>query len=101
MCQNRARIHLHAGMTCQLSYYTVQLQAWHLLCAISADIKSGWWKPIKCDKFVIVLITQEISALCDLVEWPFILRGCWNPIRFEFHPTPIPLKKILVPKKHL
>ena len=27
MRDNSARIHLHAGMTCQLSYYTVQLQA--------------------------------------------------------------------------
>ena len=31
---NSARIHLHAGMTFQLSYHTVQLQAWHLHCAI-------------------------------------------------------------------
>ena len=38
MRDNSARIHLHAGMTCQLSYYTVQLQAWHLLCAITAQI---------------------------------------------------------------
>ena len=31
---NSTRIHLHAGMTCQLSFHTVQLQAWHLHCAI-------------------------------------------------------------------
>ena len=38
MRDNSARIHLHAGMTRQLSFYTVQLQAWHLHCPDSAQI---------------------------------------------------------------
>ena len=56
MRDNSARIHLHAGMTCQLSYYTVQLQddAYSVLLLL----KSGWWKPIKFDKFVMVLINH-------------------------------------------
>ena len=115
---------LKCATTARAYTYT---QAWLVNCPITQSnykhdtysvlllLKSGWRKPIKYDKFVMVLINHEISALRDLVDWPFIIyimtswtfhyihhiKGLLKSYQIPIPLDPHPLKKIVVPKKHL